>query len=295
MERFMLLQESELPLYESMIPNAWKEQTWETAAVQLWGAAYLGVPCGAAVVSSEAETLWLQHIYIAADFRKRGIGLRFLTELLLHAYHDGKKYLRLRCMQGAYRELERLLTAYPFVCQEENIGSFSCTLGQLLENPYFQGKYRGIRPLSRCSEAGLRPLYQKIQKQEESIVAFPLKKKEYLADVCSVKLEQGEAAGILLVREEAAGEVRIVYLSNYSSCVIAPIEMLRSSVQMGSRRYPPETICRFDVVNETLFRIVEKMGLAPDVRKQCYTLELSYFARYETNVKNYLFGKSDRI
>lgn len=295
MEDFFLLQDSHLADYAHMIPDGWKEQTWETAAVQLWGAAYLGMPCGAAVVSSELGTLWLHHIYIAADFRGRGIGLRFLTELMLQAYRDGKKYLRLRCMQGAYQELERLLMAYPFTHQEENIGSFSCTLGQLLQNPYFRGKYREIQPLSKCSEASLRPLYQKIQQQEENIAGFPLHKKEYLADVCSVKLEQDKPAGILLIRAEAAGAVRIEYLLNYASDVTAPIEMLCFAVQRGSRLYPPETICHFDIVNETLFRIVEKMGLTPAARKRCYTMELSYFARHETKVKNYLFGKSDRI
>lgn len=295
MEDFFLLRESQLADYAHMIPDGWKEQTWETAAVQYWGAAYLGMPCGAAVVSSEPETLWLHHIYIAADFRKSGIGLRFLTKLLLYAYHDGKKYLRLRCMQGAYKELERLLTAYPFTYQEENIGSFSCTLGQLLQNPYFRGKYREIQPLAKCSEASLKPFYQKIQQQEENMAGFPLNKKEYLPDVCSVKLEQGKPAGILLVRAEAAGEVRIEYLLNYASDVAAPLEMLCFAVQRGSRLYPPETICHFDIVNETLFRIVEKMGLTPDARKRCYTMELSYFARYEKKVNSYICGESDRL
>ncbi len=295
MEEFFLLEESQLAAYGHMIPDAWKELSWKTAAVQYWGVAYLGIPCGAAVVSSEPETLWLHHIYIAAEFRKRGIGLRFLTKLLLYAYHDGKKYLRLRCMQGAYKELERLLSAYPFTCQKENIGSFSCRLGQLAKNPYFQGKYKEIQPLSKCSEASLKPFYQKIQQQEENIAGFPLNRKEYLADVCSVKLEQGKPAGILLVRAEAAGEVRIEYLLNYASDVAAPLEMLCFAVQTGSRLYPPETISHFDVVNETLFRIVDKIGLSAAARKQCYTMELSYFARYEKMVNSYICGESDRL
>lgn len=295
MERIFCLQEEELAAYASMVPEWLFREAREEAAVQLWGMAEGKIPCGAAVLHRGEGVVTLRYLYIAEAYRKEGKGSRFLAELLHSAYHDGYQNFQVHYMPEEYPKLERLLTGYPFVHREEMVGSFSCTLGELAENPYLQGAYGNVRALSQCTEEGIRALCQEIVARGEDLVELPIQREQYLADCSAVAMEQGKPVGLLLVKEGKDGGVEIPFLLNYGENVAAPIEMIRFAVQTGSRKYKKETSCSFAVVSKTLLQLLEKMGISQGKRRQQAVLSLSYFAAYEKAAQRYIDGKTDWI
>lgn len=294
MERIFCLQEAELAAYVPMVPE-WLFRESQEEAVQLWGMAEGEIPCGVAVLHREEGAVTLRYLYIAEAYRKEGKGSRFLAELLYNAYHDGYQNFQVHYMPGEYPKLERLLTGYPFVHREEMVGSFSCTLGELIENPYLQGACGNVRALSQCTEESMRALYQEIMERGDDLVELPVQREQYLADCSAVAMEQGKPAGLLLVKEGKNGSVEIPFLLNYGENVAAPIEMIRFAVQTGSRKYPRETSCSFAVVSRTLLQLLEKMGIPQGKRRQQAVLSLSYFAAYEKAAQRYIDGKTDWI
>lgn len=285
MEEYFLLEGDRIGAYAHMIPEWLFTRTEEGTEVQFWGMSDMGEPCGAAVLSGEDGVLTLQYIYIEKAYRGQGKGQRFFAELLYRAYHSPNRILRVRYVPGEYPKLERLLSGYPFAQGEEEIGSFSCTLGELLGLKYLQGAGNNVKALSECTEESLRPLYQEITEREDDLVELPLNRQAYAADCSAVAMDNGKPAGLLLVREDKPGEMSIPFMVNYSKNITAPVDMIRFAVQTGGKKYSLETICRFAVVSETLLRLLEKMGMTFGKKRQQSTLELSYFDRYEQSAQ----------
>lgn len=289
MESVMLLKGVQIGGYAHMIPEWLLERPREGVNVRFFGMEEEGTPCGVAVLGEEERVLTLQYLYLEENYRGEGRGQRFLNELLLDAYHGQNDTFRVAYVPEEFPQIERLLKAYPFTQEEEPVASFTCTLGQLMENKYIQGAYgSNVRALSECQEEGLRTLSQIMEERGDALVKMPLEKKDYVADCSAVVLEKGSPAGILLVREEGKGEVSIPLLVNYSANVTAPVEMIRFAVQAGSQNYPKETVCRFAVVSESLLQFLEKLGFTFGNKRRLCTLELSYFEPYERNAQSYL-------
>lgn len=296
MEEYNLLQNAhQLRKYAHMIPEWLLASPKEEENRQFVGVSDFDTPCGVAVLSGEAGVLTLQYLYIAEDFRGAGRGERFLAELLFYAYHAQEQKFQVKYIPKQYPKLERLLRGYPFSYEEEMVGSFSCTLGELAGLKYLQGGYGSVRALSECTEESLRPFYREVEVRGDDLVELPLKKKDYLADCCAVAIENGKPAGILLVKKDGEKSVTIPYLLNLSSNIAAPIEMIRFALQRSSKEYPPETMCRFAVISETLFRLLEKMGITFVRKRQQGVLDLSYFAQYEQTVERYINGEINNI
>lgn len=295
MEEYFLLEGDRIGAYAHMIPEWLFTRTEEGTEVQFWGMSDMGEPCGAAVLSGEDGVLTLQYIYIEKAYRGQGKGQRFFAELLYRAYHSPNRIFRVRYIPGEYPKLERLLSGYPFAQGEEEIGSFSCTLGELLRLKYLQGAGNNVKALSECTEESLRPLYQEITEREDDLVEMPLNRQEYIAECSAVALENGKPAGLLLVRKDKEGEISIPYLVNYSKNITAPVDMIRFALQEGGKKYSLETICRFAVVSETLFRLLEKLGITFGKKRQQCTLELSYFAQYEQSAQLEIDEAAERI
>lgn len=295
MERIDLLQGESLGAYAHMIPEWLFTRPKEGGEVQFFGMSDNGIPCGAAVLSREEDVLTLQYIYVEEAYRGEGRGQRFFAELLYRAYHSPDRFFRVRYIPGAYPKLERLLSGYPFVQEEEEVGSFSCMLGQLQRLKYLQGAGSNVKALSECTEESLRPLYQEIAAREDDLVEMPLNRQEYIAECSAVALENGKPAGLLLVRKDKEGEISIPYLVNYSKNITAPVDMIRFALQEGGKKYSPETICRFAVVSETLLRLLEKLGMTFGKKRQQCTLELSYFAQYEQSAQLEIDEAAERI
>ncbi len=291
----ILLNEKQLQRYVHMIPDRFLEHTWAEAALQFWGMERAGIPYAIAVTDCEGDTFMLQYIYITEKFRGMGKGTQLMTELLLYAYHAKRKSFQIRCLAGEYKKLERMLGGYPFQREEEGLGSFSCQLSELVQNPYFQGSYGNVAALADCSSKSLRAFSKKLERWGEELIELPLDKSDYLAECSSVVLEKGKIKGILLIRQEQEKKCRVCCLLSHSTHIAAPIWLLRYAIQRAGSCCPPDTLCHFEVVNKTLLRILEKMGVKAAAKRWCYTLELSYFARYEAAAWAYANGTTEAI
>lgn len=288
MEEYILLQGEQIGQYVHMVPD-WLLMDFGKDHTQFWGMEEEGVPYGVAVLQEEEQVVTLQYLYLEEPYRKVGRGQRFLTQLLLNAYHEGQHAFQAHYLPGEYPEMERLLRSYPFLQEEESLGSVICTLEELSENKYIQGTYGNhIRALSECTEEGIRSFCQILEERGVGLVDLPINKADYVAECSAVLMEKGNPVGMLLVKEEKTGEITIPFLINFSSNVTAPIEMIRFAVQMGKNKYPKSTVCKFAIISESLLQFIEKIGIHSVKRRCVGILELSYFTKFEKDVESYL-------
>lgn len=288
MNDYFRLTENMLMEYAFMIPQWLLESRTDGTDTEFWGMESFGGPGGVAVLKREGGDKILQYLYIAEDLRGEGSGSSFLLELLYQAYREGCRRFVTSYIPGQYPEFERLLLAYPFDSEEEMVGSFGCTLQELMQLKHLQGAYGSIKPLSECTEESLKPFYRLLVETGEDLVELPLKKQDYLAECSAVVLEEGKPVGLLLVKKEGEQGLDIPLMVNLSRNIAAPIEMIRFAVQTAGRVCPPETVCRFAVVNGTLLQLLEKIGIKPAAKRQRRALELSYFDAYEQEVDRFI-------
>lgn len=289
MDYFFRLTEEMLSAYEPMIPRWLLESRMDGRDTEFWAMESFGSPAGVAVLRQEDGDKILQYLYITERMRGVGRGSSFLLELMYQAHREGCRRFLTSYMQGEYPAFERLLMAYSFDQEEELIGSYRSSIQDLLQLPYLQGRYGNVKPLSQCTEESLRPLYRSLVELGEDMVDLPLKKQDYLAEFSAVTMEEGKPAGLLLVKQEGEQELSIPLMVNLSHNVAAPIEMIRFALQTASKTLPLETVCHFVVVNETLLKLLEKVGIHPAAKRMKRGLDLSYFEVYDQEVEDKLF------
>lgn len=283
MEDFRMLTPEEWIEYAHMIPRWIMESAYENDTLEIWGMEDWGTPCGVAVLSRKPGVMELQHFYIDKEYRGSGRGGRFLTELVYYAYTQRADWFQVVFVKEQYPAMEKLLKAYPVQEEEtEQIGSATCTLGELMQLKHFQGNCGHVRALSQCTEESLSHLYRKIVSEGLDLVELPLKKDEYLAEFCAVAMDDREPAGLLLVQKTEDG-VKLPFMINFSKNVTAPIEMIRFAVQKGSEELSKDTKCHFAIVNETLYALLEKLGIRLK-KRTCFNIELSYLEEIERDI-----------
>lgn len=287
MEIVKQLQGTEISAYTPMLPDWLLAAAAADADMQLFGMEVFGRACGIAVLSYEPEGVLLRHIYIRKEYRKSGRGGRFLAELMHTAYQQRAKTFRVEYAPNRYPELEGLLRAYPMKATElTGIGNAECTLGELAELPYLNGSWGKIRALSECTRESLSGLYQRMTAQGLDLVSVPLPKGRYMEKYSAVVMEEGAAAGLLLVEQDGE-QLRIPYMLNLSRNAAAPLEMIRFALKRGCQDFPPQTVCSFAVVNPMLLALLEKLGIRMQKRREA-ALELSYFAQNHRKVEAYM-------
>lgn len=284
MDDYFRLTETNFMKYASMIPQ-WLIESWKDGTdTEFWGMESYGEPVGAAVLKREGSDKILQYLYIEKNSREAGRGKNFLMELLYQAYQEGCERFVTSYMPERDKEFERLLQTYPFEREEEIVGSFACTLGNVMQLPGLQGSYGSIRALSECSEESLWPFYRSLIEAGEELVELPLRKQDYLAEFSAVVLEEGKPAGMLLVQREGENRLRIPFMVNLSRNITAPVGMIRFALQAARSVCPPETVCHFAVVNGTLMQLLEKLGINEFTKRQRCVMKLSYFEMYHQKV-----------
>lgn len=287
MKDYRKLRMDEVTGYAHMIPAWLMEEALEDDTIEIWGVEEFGEACGTAVIMREIDAVTLMHLYVVEEYRNCGIGSGFLLELMLYSYGLGVSQFQVKYMEEQFPELERLLRSYPMrKNDDEQIGTAVCKLGYLQGLKNLQGGYGQVKALSACTTESLACFYQKIISRGMDLVDFPLKKGEYLEDYSAVTMEDGEPAGLLLVKKTEDG-VSIPFMINLSENVAAPIEMIRFAIQKGSQDFPSDTMCYFAIINETLYMLLEKLGIVLNKRK-CVSLDLSYFEEYERNATAYI-------
>ena len=289
MDQFLILTGKQRKSFESMIPQWLLDRYTDGMDMDFWGMVCDGMPGGAAVVAEGVREQTLMYLYVAEEYRKAGRGSAFLRELLYHAYKEGFGSFVIRYMPGQYPEFEDLLRPYPFRKEEEEVGSFSCPLQELLKIPQLHGPYGSVRPLSECSEQSLQPFYRTLVENGEAMAEVPVRKQDYLTDCCAVAWEENKPVGMLLVKKVSDQEVTIPLLVNVSHNVLAPMEMMRFVIEAGSRVLPPETICSFHVVNGSLMKLLGKIGVPGMTKRQRCTLDLSFFEAFDLKVEKEIF------
>lgn len=291
MDEYILLTEEQRREYEPMIPQWILHLEKEYVDVDFWGMRSFGSPGGVAVLSEEGKEMKLLYLYLTEEYRHTGRGSAFLQELINHAYERGCQSFVVSYIPGVYQDFEELLLQYDFHREDEKTASFSCSLQELLMIPQLQGSFKSVKSLPACSEQSLHSLYRTMMEAGEDYVDLPLRKQEYLGKCCAVAMEENQPAGLLLVKTVSEKEITIPLMVNYSHNVMAVMDMMRFALQQAQKLLPSDTSCHFDVVNESLVLLLEKLGIPITAKRQRCTLDLSYLKEIEEEVKKEIFEK----
>ena len=181
-----------------------------------------GVAAGVAVYhikENDGNMVNLDWLYVAKEYRQRGIANMLMAELLGYALQTEDPaltfYMNMPSLpdeesKKEYAVLEEFLDSWKFEYTMAVGDNFYIDLSKQVKNPSLNGAYRGVKPLSELGTAGQRMLKKFLRKRREE-GDDPVRKTSYGffdPDVSCAIEENGEIEAVLLLHRLANGTYR---------------------------------------------------------------------------------------
>jgi GNAT superfamily N-acetyltransferase len=214
---------------------------------------------------------WLEigWIYVAPEFRGRGMGKRLLGDIELSAGRRPE-------ISGVFAEypnrpeddgLNRMFRMTGFVTEELHKPFYIFKLDELEKNPLWQKKSENpnVVPLGRTDRGILKAFTSLLAETEQPVaVALPIDWQSYHQSLSVVYVRNGMAGGVLLFRE-SGGILDLAYAHTLPGNGDAMGFMLRQAGLAALESYPGTTPVNVVTVNAAGEAIVER--LFPDLAK----------------------------
>lgn len=213
---------------------------------------------GAAVVHVMEPESVLRYIYVAPDYRGRGLCGECIAHLSYSLWKTGAHWLSARYIPKEHETLHRWLTFHGAITSPSGCGSFCFTLKDVKDNKNFSGSTAGVLPLGGCAPSELALLGSQIKKQGFCPLTLPIAPADYDADCSCVYKKDGKPQALLLVKQEKdAVELPFLYSEAESPAVL--LMLMRHALQEGMKRFPEETAVTLRSVDVPMTKLIEKL------------------------------------
>jgi GNAT superfamily N-acetyltransferase len=222
----------------------WEDEDDDFAA----GALVFSVDTGSNGVE-DLTAATIQWLYIAEDFRCKGIAEALMRELF--RVLEGAGVAHLLCdipVPEEYDELCAYLESWGFEVDLTDVYEAEITLKELLDHPVFAGlpSPAGFLPPAKISPVYFRKYMANALEKPYVLDSLDINADSYEKNISCVQMVGGEVQGALLLKNRPSGNLEALYLRGTDSEAV--LNMIRFSVHAASRSYPPDTkvhiVCR---------------------------------------------------
>jgi GNAT superfamily N-acetyltransferase len=237
----------------------WEEQNDDFAAGALVFSAETG--------SNGEEDLTaatIQWLYIAEDFRRKGIAEALMRELFRVLEDAGAEHLLCDIpMPEEYNELCAYLESWGFEVNLTDVYEAEITLKELSENPLFaeQPAPMGFLPPAKVSPIYFRKYMTSAKEKPYVLNSLETNADYYEKNISCVQMADGEVQGALLLKKRPSGNLDVLYLRGAEPAAV--LNMIRFSVHAASGAYPPDTkvhiVCRMDATAAILDKLFPRL------------------------------------
>jgi len=272
----------EIDFYLSFIPQTLQQSYLMQANLLLYGIRYLDTACGVIVVEAQSENALIKYIYLAEDYRHRGMAGEALNELLFELYGAGYVTVSASYIPELYPDMHDRLWCMGFQIEEAESGFFSIPVDTLADKPLLKGKTNHVVALRDVSKMELNRLCNKLVETGYDLVDMPIRKEQYLADSSGVFMENGEPKGIILLEQdrEKADVAKVPLLYCGASSQSAPVELVRFMAQSGLEQQQHIRTCQISALSESVKEFIRKVTGSEALKKEYATYKLSNLFQY---------------
>ncbi len=280
MEFLVGIDQNNCRYYQDYLPMIIRREFLADESVMFFGIDEDDTACGALALKlrvPEAELIW---IYLAEDYRGRGIAQRILSDLMSRLRDQGFDRLvtgetQSGASTGAFRAL---LDSFPITYEETESAIAYSTPAQLQQVKDLSGAAKSSVAIAKVSGGALTSIEQAAVASGDDLVTFPIERSDYDEKLSCVYMKGGEPAGLLLAYRSAGKIATINYLYTVSPNPEAVLDMMRffvaQAVSSGDLAF-----VRMILVNENLLGFLEKRAGVRVMRGFRATVDLAYIDR----------------
>lgn len=276
MEFLTTINRKNVRYYEPFLPVSVREAYLEDENLLLYGIDEDDTACGAMavrVLKPEAELTW---IFLAEDYRGRGIATSAVTDLsgLLRADDYAELYTNLPPgAQGA--ALSNLFSSFPLTYEENDAAVVYTTVSELQKVKELDLPPKGSVSLKEVTGGALKKLEQAIRESNDDLVNFPIRREDYLEDLSAVYMDGKEPAGILLARKSPHRIITLSFIYTVSPNPEGVLDMMRFFLN-GAKNLPGMGYIRMNMVNPELLDYLSKRAHVEVQRSLRPVIDLSW-------------------
>lgn len=252
-----VLQEDE-QYFLPFLPKLVQREYEENPRLLVYGMVVGDTAVGAAAVSVIDTQAIFEYVYIAPDYRGRGLFGECMDNLgySLWTLHVVEVYVRYILGDAArFHEKMQLLGAH---IEKTGSGAMHFTLADIKDHPALSGAAPGVKALAECKREELDGLYRRIWQLGEDFIDLPLDLVRYELACSCVYMKHGEAVGLLLVEQSQDG-VYIPFFFTDTDDVLAPLLLVRFALSQGLFQFSEDTKVSLRTVDEKLTKLLVKL------------------------------------
>lgn len=250
--------ENQIKFFMDFVPEQLRRAYEKERQLMIYGIVEDHVAVGAAVVHVMEPESILNYIYVAPDYRGRGLCGECIAKLGYALWQAGVDWLSARYIPSDHPTVHALLLGSGAWENPAGCGSFCFTLKEVKDNQIFAGSTEGVSPLITCTEAELALLGKRMKKKGFVPVRLPINPADYEADCSCVYKRNGQIEAILLAKRQGE-EVELPFVYSEAESPAVFLVLMRFAMQEGMKRYPQETVCSLRSVDEPMTKLLEKL------------------------------------
>lgn len=248
----------QVKFFMDFVPEQLRQAYEKGQQLMIYGVAEDHVAVGAAVVHVMEPESILNYIYIAPDYRGRGLCGECIANLGYALWQAGVHWVTARYIPKDHPEIHRILLGSGAWENPAGCGSFRFRLKDVKDNQIFAGSTEGVSPLSGCTEAELALLGRSIKQKNFAPVPLPVDPADYEADCSCVYKKNGQIQAILLAKMQGE-EVTFPFVYSEAESPAVFLVLMRFAMQEGLKRCSEETVCTVRSVDEPMTKLLEKL------------------------------------
>lgn len=240
------------------LPASVQKEYEENPQLLVYGMVVEDTAVGAVAIRVIDARAILEYVYIAPDYRGRGLFDACMENLgfSLWTLHVDEVYARY-IPEDDMRIHEKMQHLGAYIEKTGN-GAMNFTLADIRDNPALSGNTPGVKALAECERAQLDGLYRRIMRLGEDLIDLPLDLSGYELACSCVYMKHGEAVGLLLVEQSQDG-VYIPFFFSDTDDTLAPMLLVRFALSQGLMQFSEDTKVSLRTVDAKLTRLLVKL------------------------------------
>ena len=250
--------ENQVKFFMDFVPVQLRRAYENEQQLMIYGIVKDHVAVGAAVVHVMEPESILNYIYIAPDYRGRGLCGECIANLGYALWRAGVHWVSARYIPKDHPTVHAVFSGSGAWESPAGCGSFRFALKDVKDNQMFAGSTESVFPLLSCTEAELASLCRRMKQKGFVPVQLPISPADYEADCSCVYKKNGQIEAVLLAERQGEEiELPFVYSDAESPAVL--LLLMRFAMQEGLKRYPKETVCTLRTEDEPMTKFLEKL------------------------------------
>lgn len=273
MEELVIIDRRNIYNYADYIPSRLLSLTNDNS-ITMMGINYFNNPVGGVVYRFVGGRCQLIHIYVAKQYRDRGLATFAMEQIFDAAVQKKCVLFETTITPGRHMKFEELLDSMSAIRTDEKTAYMYCKLGELKKLIAPKDRSEKVVSLMHISAQNLNMYLEQLTHAGYDNVLKQINKSDYVQKGSCGYVENDRLTGLLLIENDTE-TITASWFIDTSENEEAGMEMLKFAYNALMKHLDDDTECRLAVINEKMEDELKQNLAFPIIRRQKVIVDIS--------------------